>query len=128
MNETLITFETAKLAKEKGFKLDYPTECYNKDGSICMHYNAFSERITGKPRPQILYIAPTQSLLQKWIRDEHMIRVFPHQGVSGNFKVDIFTYPIPNKIGKWERFNNIQSYNTYEEALEAGLYQTLLLL
>ena len=67
MEEQLISFETAKLAKEKGFTYAY--EFYDKEGNIvdfgivggwtdCHDEN---------------YAAPTQSLLQKWLREKHDI-------------------------------------------------------
>lgn len=122
MREQLITFDTAKLAKEKGFNISSSVDGIGS--SIYTVSGKLSNTIfTGN----FIY-APRQSFLQKWLREEHKIRIFPYQGVSGNFKVDIFTYPVPNNIGKWERFNNIQSYNSYEEALEIGLQEALKLI
>ena len=65
--------------------------------------------------------APTQSLLQKWLRDVHRN----------------YVYVLPDSIEdendiKW-RHNTILTstsslYSTYEEALEAGLYEALTLI
>lgn len=127
MKEQIIEFKTAKLADEKGFDLKptvsyfYDRRDYNKDWDT---RELFHKRNIGPKAIQ----APTQSLLQKWLREKYKLRIFVHQGAAGNFKFDLFSYPIPNNIGKWERFNNIQSYTTYEEALEVGLYEALKLI
>ena len=63
------------------------------------------------------YSAPTQSLLQKWFREEHGI--------------DVYCMPVGDDSYKW--YNNIASHNpvltgTYEEALEVGLQEALKLI
>jgi hypothetical protein len=105
MKEQLITFKTAKLAKEKGFSLgrhDYPR--YDPSGDF--QYINYTIGIS----------APTQSLLQKWLRE----------------KKNIFVYCMPTMNNKsWH--NNIASHNpsfigTYEEALEISLQEALKLI
>ena len=59
ITDELVSFETAKLAKEKGF--DVPTDfCYEKSGNL-VRVGSIS--------------APTQSLLQRWLREEERIEV-----------------------------------------------------
>lgn len=86
MKEELVIFETAKLAKEKGFEL-----------------------------------LPTQSILQKWLREEHNLEVNAY-GVryTGDIKAIYYTYAI-NGANRLHTYR----YNTYEEALEAGLFDAL---
>ena len=55
MKEELITFKTAKLAKDKGFKKEWcEYGCYKDDGKIYLDTGDYTQ-----------YPAPTQSLLQK---------------------------------------------------------------
>jgi hypothetical protein len=63
-----ISFETAKLAKEKGFK------------GIC-----FQDEMGGD-------IFPTQALLQKWLREEHNIHImiFPSLDLT-EYYVDVIS-------------------------------------
>jgi hypothetical protein len=66
MTEQLIDFETAKLAKEKGFDLFtvywYMTEVTNREkGYRKDNWNFLRTRFS----------APTQSLLQSWIQKKH---------------------------------------------------------
>ena len=97
MEDTRVTFETAKLAKEKGWNGDF-VESHK--------------------------ILTTQSLLAKWLREEHNIIVLvDYEGIDGYY-YKFYSY----KEGNKNYDASDKNYNTYEEALEAGLYQALLLL
>lgn len=94
MNEQLISFKTAILAKEKGFEFNNKRSQNDYQGEY-----------------------PTQSLLQKWLREE--------------YKINVYCMPCLYDENLW--FHNIASrfkvfVGTYEEALEDGLYQTLKLI
>ena len=123
MEETLITFETAKLAKEKGFnwnvlhsyrdgKLDY--EDYFRGTIDEMYFNA-----NGKNRTKFKEIisTPTQSLLQKWLREEHNILVYVDPRSHHIFQYHIITED--NEIIGSDRLNN------WELILEKGLQASL---
>lgn len=123
MKEQLITFETAILAKKKKFPMIYstPNRVYDY-GQV--KTNAFSN-YSAYDHGDRFYPAPTQSLLQKWLREIHMIRVYPTHGANGTFNYEIYLWDNPNDIGKWSRVGNISSVNSYEEALERGLQEAL---
>ena len=127
MQEQRISFETAKLAKEKGFILNYPTACYTDDGQLWVSENLLSERITGKPKPLLIFNAPTQSLLQKWLREKHNILVEPswegtHEIYSINYRIII----LGNTI--YKDFRGCFDGQSYEQALEVGLQEALKLI
>ena len=136
MKEQLISFETAKLAKEKGVKLDI-NGLYWEDGSYDSGENALVYE-----EFQDVMSAPTQSLLQKWLREVHncFIDILPHRdGDSKNKqwknKEDVFWTVEVDYYGKnfeIKLTNNAdftQHFNkSYEEALEIGLYQALKLI
>ncbi len=122
MKDTLISFETAKLTKEKGFNISiqsyYSLEEAEDEAdymSLPRNWNAWSKYIS----------APTQSLLQKWLMNIHKIRVYPTHGVSGEFNYQIYKWNYDNQIGKWQRIGHISSVSTYDEALELGLIHAL---
>lgn len=79
MEDTIVTFETAKLAKEKGFKI--PTRVmYKGNKKSYGHNNEWGideKRLDGKfpYTNQQWYSIPTQSFLQKWLREEHGIHI-----------------------------------------------------
>lgn len=121
MKEQLITFETAKLAKEKGFYWYQPlskTGYYHiKTGS----YFYFGRH--GNLNKNNSCSAPTQSLLQKWIREKHKI----------NMLLEAYPDHYWILIWKWEeRKHQLEGPSvtgkTYEEALEEGLLEALKLI
>ena len=121
IHEEICTYEVAKLAKEKGFPQDVFGTCemksscyledgrYYKDGCIYPIENA--------------YTAPTQSLLQRWLREEKAIAIVL-QPYSYNIqkRVYIWIYEIwaDNNFEKTSK-----SFKTYELALEDALKYAL---
>ena len=137
MKEQLISFETAKLAKEKGFN----EECYFTYGEIsedyCLFKSEYSE--TNSEVNEYIYSAPTQSLLQKWLREVHNchVEVIFHSPLDDSYITkDNLRYCFEvNYYGK--NFNipftddedySGYDYLTYEEALEKGLQEALKLI
>ena len=136
MQEQLISFKVAKLAKEKGFDL----ECkdYYEDEMLEESANRFvenwnndkesSKRLTfckDEPEIHICYSAPTQSLLQKWMREVHNIHVEARKSVvSKQYFWRIVEW---DKLTDW-KLRPDSRYNSYETALEAGLYEALTLI
>jgi hypothetical protein len=107
MTDQLISFETARLAKEKGFK-EQTVQMYNDKGKL-----AFWTECT--------ILAPTQSLLQRWLREEHGIDIciLPYAGpeISYGYIIYIDDKEI-RKVEPW----------SYEKALEQGLQEALKLI
>lgn len=102
--DTIISFETAKLAKEKGFKYKWGVDFDGYDDS--------------------LYIdCPTQSLLQKWLREEHNIHIDMYRNAIG-FQCNLDKAGCGTHIRK---VTDCEEY-TYEQALEQGLQEALKLI
>lgn len=131
MEETPITFQVAKLAKEKGFDLinvhDYYhiNKGYNLGYALCI-----SE---AKKQTDGCLLAPTQSLLQKWLREKHGIHIFVIPCVPYSFSPNkdldviwIFTICKPLLVEYGCPVKN--EFRSYEEALEEGLEQALKLI
>lgn len=125
MQEELVTLETAKLAKEKGFNI-FTDVCFantpNSDNKqykkIKLHHShsvgsvdSFGNILT------IVAYAPTQSLLAKWLREEHNIHLIAYK----NINIDGYDWCFITTDG----ITNINSYKTYEEAYEIGLQEAL---
>lgn len=152
MKEELINLKTAKLAKEKRFNIEtftayigdkfYKSEAeetgydgfnlaesenwnskwvYTKNGNGCFgckldnvkYFNAYS--------------APTQSLLQKWIREKLNINISIYNNASGYFWAIMKTEGGSDLGHSDERGDNLESgtFSTYEKALEDILYLIL---
>jgi hypothetical protein len=126
IKEQLINLETAILAKSKGFDL---TVLFYYDGSDMVATQAispFNILNYNKNKGSTFRSAPTQSLLQKWLREEHniFVQVLLDQTTEPKFAVEIFEYSHfgnykENKIEPW------YLYKIYEEALEVGLKEGL---
>lgn len=166
MIDQLISFETAKLAKEKGFdilintlyQLDgilhtvspsdrYPHLKVHRNKEIDSYTNGFlnwnnlnvdeDEKLDlfsgfnemSENPFSVCCSAPTQSLLQKWLREEHNIHIQLHYDCKykywefRNFILSKYIDKEHNKV-----YFECIGYNTYEEALEAGLQEALKLI
>ena len=124
MEEQLISFETAVLAKEKGFKIPTPV-MYKGNERSYGHNNEWGideKRLDGEfpYRNQQWYSIPTQSGLQKWLREKHNIHLIAYK----NINIDGYDWCFITTDG----ITNINSYKTYEEAYEIGLQEALKLI
>ena len=124
MEETLISFETAVLAEEKGFNIA-TVYGYDNNGSL-KEYFTYASYSPGEPEIRIEdfickweYQAPTQGLLQKWLREKHNLHVLPIL----NWYPDRYDYEILRENEAPLRSKSIES--NYEQALEAGLFEAL---
>ena len=153
MQEQLVSFETAKLAKNKGFdeictshyvnekpfySVDEPKQLFNtvlrygnrketyESTSVLwfknsdLHYKDNSEKF----RFNKGYTAPTQSLLQKFLREKHNIIIIVDKidsTLNSGFYYNIYSVLVENNYG-------ILEFKTYEEALEKGLFEALKLI
>lgn len=72
MKEEIVSLETSKLAKEKGF--DWNGE-----------YMAFTSIHTEKYPEGEIFLKPTQSLLQKFIRETRGVHIEIHRNASGYY-------------------------------------------
>jgi len=118
MQDQLTSYKTAKLAKEKGFihKCEYKyASSINLELPVGKATNSLY-----MPNVREIWDAPTQSLLQKWLRDVHNIHVNPitYKKVYGRY--DCVTVSKKDEYllgGRWVL--------SFEEALEIGLYNAL---
>jgi hypothetical protein len=124
MKEQLISFETAKLAKDKGFKIN------TRKGYIYRFKEHESEDYVGSLTHDPLTCdigAPTQSLLQKWLREKYNIDIIimrdgiSDDGITMKYYPWIFTEK--NSID-WKGIFK----DTYEKTLEKGLQEALKLI
>jgi hypothetical protein len=148
MKDTLVEFRTSKLANEIGFDIISKDNFYHLKGEYQMQYGSgkywmdeeglewqpevidSTHKGIGKRTIMNTYSRPTQSLLQKWLREVHNIRVFVIP-TGFNEKYDFRIYYVREELNEYiiHLYDPIFSpTDNYEEALEEGLYQALLLL
>jgi hypothetical protein len=133
--EEICTYEVCKLAKEKGFP-QLPTESdgecyYHWDGlrkihSLCSSKVYYDDEF----RHRDLFRAPTQSLLQRWLREEKnlYISIIAHaESKSVYYEWEVRYISALGNMNKASSVKTIETYeyNTYELALEAALKYAL---
>jgi hypothetical protein len=127
MEEQLITFDTAKLAKGKGFNIPVRYGVYGPKMKLTESHGWENEKnlelinwnsILKQNNSQATSI-PTHSLLQTWLRKAHKIDIFITEGFHIISKYKVYTKP------SWGYF---EEFDSYEEALEKGLQEALKLI
>ena len=139
MQEERIKFETAKLAKEKGFNLEFCNTGWHGDfGDLELDNYPFlgtysyytSIYCNNKDEHQIQ--RPTQSLLQRWLRETHNIYVASYHDLTADGKrIQYYTnwgFIQPKGIEGKGGYDEYNEWKTYEEALEFGLLEGLKLI
>ena len=160
MVETIVKFETAKLAYEKGFNSsEYWSEMlmYDTDGELCKIVLG-KQLFQPEPFNKGFILAPSQSLLMKWLRETHHTIVLPRPVMGRKNGYDSFPiigwdydvlstvegqnsyymgYPVLNwytadipeeefEEGETLADFNVEPFAVYEDALERGIFTTLM--
>lgn len=132
MKEELVTFETAKLLKQKGFH-ELCLFWYYEDGqqgggrigklssydSTCDENSGGGDQYGNK-----IICAPSQSLVQRWLREIHNLHLeaMPIRWATNN--IECYTWTMRN-FNKGGYFSAGDEYSTYEESLEEGIQKAL---
>lgn len=127
IHEEICTYEVCKLAKEKGFPQHITEEAY-----IVENYGEdecnIGDRLPISLVPDYMddVAAPTQSLLQRWLREEKNIHISVEYEWVSEIAEWIFNVHI-KKIKKEEGIDKMtmSCYSTYELALENAVKYAL---
>jgi hypothetical protein len=122
--EQLIGFTVAVLAKEKRFN-EITSDLYILDSelrSAKANNNGRTNSNYIERENYIVYAKPTQSLLQKWLREVHKIQT------EVTYYRDANCYFVKLCNFKDSDLFTSTFYNTYEKALEKGLLEALKLI
>ncbi len=141
MKEQIVSFELAKLAKEKGFNIEsdkyyciVPIE-EQKVGDVVLEEETYTHIAMGKGEAAWFRYAPitSQTLLQKWLREEHNIHIVIDVAYNGKGILEGYTHVVYGNATK--KMDVLLAYiqepwfvDTYEEALEVGLEEALKLM
>lgn len=139
MKEKVIKFETAILAKEKGFDWN-TTHWYNRNEHLLEKFVEVDDIIKSITIGDIYkhivsvphILAPTQNVLQKWLRDIHKIEIsitptssqldfsegYNYYVYDRNTTYEFWSTPDNCVIGEY-------SHSIYEDALEESLLHSL---
>ena len=129
VTEYCVSFETAKLLKEKGFDgkchaFYRKTLLNNKitdkaELHISTHLSLTNSNLQDKLYKEIVYcVAPTLQMAMKWLRKEYNIHIEPRYFPTPN----IYRYVIIHSPVTFENIDSHPQYfNTNEEACEAAI-------
>ena len=125
MNENYVSFEVAKLLKEKGFDW-LVNHYYNKFGNFNNTYGTWENYsdLVG----ELMISAPTLCMAQKWLRETKSIHI-DISAFEDNYYALLFKTNgsfIKDMVNDGPNKNCI--WNSYEDALNAGILEALKLI
>lgn len=117
IHEEIVTFEVAKLAKEKGFPVK-EIECW---------YCEYDGRPTKEIVDEQQYPIISQSLLQRWLREKNgiIVEVFVDDDSNMPLTYNIHQYKDWNWVCVCHHHGNYYAVNDWELCLEDALKYTL---
>lgn len=141
MDETLVSFEVAKLAKEKGFPQD-SNSCYRSDGRLTVYsseaHKIYKNKGENNPFKDFECVTVTQSQLLKWLREIHKIfvAVLPFQQIDDDVQLYWYYSIVDYRVAYNEDilFNvndlgvSIDNFDTYEQAFDEGMFEAFKLI
>jgi hypothetical protein len=127
MTEELVTLETAKLLKDKGFN-EYCENVIDINNMLRKTLYRINDDL-----PKQCFSRPTQSLAQKWLREIRGVYVYVEPVIGKRWKLSFCDFNVPAEESDWmeneiNKGNGYKVYATYEEALEAGIQEALKLI
>ena len=130
--EDYVSYETAKLLKEKGFEYN-PDESYwliDADNKIYWisrigAYDYVDVPTESFQRPKNGYRLITQAMAMKWLREVHNLYISVEMGFDVDNPQYFFFVPsvckFSNKDGEYQTPFGEKEFDTYEEACEAAI-------
>jgi len=149
MKDQVVTRETAELAKTKGFNENTHSNYYLKacdknepDKAFLCNDGSELERkiqIDEETYHNVYHVlrVPTQSLLQKWLREIHHLEVGAYKKWRNGLNARDNTTTYQTIVRDFTtlrleydstKFMSLNGYETYEAALEEGLFEALKLI
>ena len=122
VTEDYVSFEIAKLLKEKGFD-EQTVRCYNLKKELCVCQCIGDETINSTPN--YLIAAPTHQMAMKWIRESFSLYIDIELLSGPSFSWYILLMNDPKYMMGCSEDTTIHYYNSYEEACEAAIKYTL---
>ena len=129
ITEDYVSFETAKLLKEKGFDEEcwhwYEEDGYFKDSNDDYGFQSNSDHVSD----DFICSAPTLQMAMKWLREDKkiLISIFCHIDKGYWFCIQhfidsLYIFATSESIHRKEEIlGKIQYYDTYEQACEAAI-------
>lgn len=128
IEESYVSFETAKLLKERGFSEECSRNGYyvvNKY-STGVHWNPMIYNVgdtTFEYSINNVIPKPTQQMVMSWLREVHKLYIEPFSIKDYDKKKVEYTYSIQDLgfPGSDDGIDTCKTYDTHEEAVEAAI-------
>jgi len=117
IKEDYVSFEIAKLLKEKGFKGE--GEHFYENNEIVSFIN-YWDRITPKQRYEAIE-APTLQMAMKWLREKHLLHIPIDMVNGGRWKYEIDDISVPVDGGVLPKYYCDKTFSSYEEAVDDAI-------
>lgn len=131
ITEDYVSFEVAKLLKEKGFDDEYTNAFYDKTGNL--YFIDLLSDLSKHPNNDTDIAASTLYVAMKWLREVHKLYIslfsFDYQFDTYGWMFLIKPLRYVEGVGWcWDsdhvqekKWSNDMKYNTYEDAVEAAI-------
>lgn len=127
IHDEICTYEVCKLAKEKGFPQHIGNDAYIVENEYDVEYEVgchYSIQFIPDYLPTIT--APTQSLLQRWLREEKALHIQITLWEKGWYNdIWVFEYYEEEKEYSTRQIHQSTDFDTYELALEDAIKYAL---
>lgn len=128
IQEAYCSYETCKLLKEKGFKIDTSQDYWKIDKDGVKYFMSSIGAYTSDPnnkyafyRPADSYPCPTQQMAMRWLREVHgLFILIGNDDLDWNWQI----FDIKNRDKNLDPICKSESYggiDSYEEAVEAAV-------
>jgi hypothetical protein len=111
ITEDYVSFEIAKLLKEKGFDI-ICDKIYRMNGYLCPFEYSMNIKEEG------YYLAPTLQMAMKWLREVHNIKINIFYNNS-NYAIEYFEPNTQTGVGEFVFIGD--GYDVYEQACEVAI-------
>jgi hypothetical protein len=119
ITEDYVSFETAKLLKEKGF-CNIGTMLYKENGDI-VRYNVPLNNKGFSSTLGVFYEAPTLQMAMKWLREIHNLEIYPsHDNFQEHHNWWFGIYKVFKGYSDFV-YESDSIYPTHEKACEAAI-------
>ena len=143
ITEDYVSFETAKLLKEKGFPQEYDiyhSMVYNEEDyedeyevqrmvleTKLVKAGTLSSYPVGVPEPKCYCC--TLQMAMKWLREVHKLHIIAEpclgEGNEPNLSFNRWFWTILKEEGEYKPIRNIDEFSTYEQACEEAILYCL---
>lgn len=127
ITEDYVSFEIAKLLKDKGFD-ESTSMVYMSYGDLCKlkrYYNIRNSNYNDITKNYFEYTAPTLQMAMKWLREIHKVHIIAEpclgEGYDSNLYFNRWFYTILTECGEYKPIRKIDEFPTYEKACENAI-------